>query len=333
MAVIRKYNPGAMPPATLVMVAINVAIALIDMFNDGLLERSLCARGIDVYYGQWWRLLGNAFVHGSLMHIAFNAYGIWILGRLFEGLQGWKAFLLVYFASAIGGSALGLVFYDPDIPALGASGAAYGLMGAVLGFFYVKTGSIKGIWQVPISRQLAVWFLIGIGVSLAPGISLLAHLGGFIPGVILGIYLEYRYSRKADMFHHASAGVVLVLVLGFAVYAVYPWHRGNLYAGRALAAYQRDDMQAGDALVQEAARRGVSGGGSLLLQHLQLWRKYHALNPKSFNQQVLLWPVTHGPRDPRLRRGAWDYLAPTDIVTGELETSSPEPLDRPATPD
>ncbi len=333
MAVIRKYNPGAMPPATLAMVAINVAIALIDMFNDGLLERSLWARGIDVYYGQWWRLPGSAFVHGSLMHIAFNAYGIWILGRLFEGLQGWKAFLLVYFVSAIGGAALGLVFYDPDIPALGASGAAYGLMGAVLGFFYVKTGSIKGIWQVPISRQLAVWFLIGIGVSLAPGISLLGHLGGFVPGVILGIYLEYRYSRKADVFHHASAGVVLVLVLGFAVYAVYPWHRGNLYAGQAMAAYKRNDMQAGDALVQEAKRRGVSDGGANLLQHLQLWRRYHDQNPKSFNTDVLLWPLTHAAQDSSLRHAHWDYLTPADITDTQNAPRAPEPLDHSGGPD
>lgn len=297
-----------MPPATIALVVMNLAIALIDSMNDAALERLLWARGIDIHYGQWWRLAGCTVVHASWMHVAFNCYGIYVLGRLLEGLQGWRAVVGVYVISALGGAALGVAFNDPQTPMVGASGAAYGLMGAVLGFFYVKTGSVAGIWQVPASRQLAIWFLVGVGVSLAPGISLLGHAGGFVPGVLLGVYLELRYTRRADLYHHLSAGVMCLLVVGFCAYAVYPFRSGNLYAARALAAYERGNLDTGDSLVKQARTRGTSGGGDSLVTHLELWRKYSALNPREFNDSVLRWPLTAVRRQDMAGSGPWRFL-------------------------
>lgn len=307
-----RYNPAALPPATLLLVVLNVGLGLVDSFQDAALERALWARGIDIHYGQWWRIPGCALVHANWIHLAFNAYGIWVLGRLFEQLQGWRAVLVVYVVSALGGAALGVTFNDPGVPMLGASGAAYGLMGAVLGFFYVKTGSVSGIMQVPAGRQLAIWFLIGIGISLGPGISLLGHLGGFVPGALLGIYFEQRYARKADLYHHLSAGLLCLLVAGFCAYSAWPVHSGNLRAARALAAFEQGDMERGDALLKEAASRGTSGGGSQLVRHLAQWRKGQAQDPVRFNLDVLRWPLTHVQPDPGLQGQPWGYLEAQD---------------------
>lgn len=325
MAIFR-YNPGANPPATLALIAMNIVVAVVDAALDGQLERMLSSRGFDVYCGEWWRIPGCAVVHADPLHLAFNCYGIWVLGRIFERLQGWHATLVVYVVSALGGAALGTAFTDPAIQMLGASGAAYGLMGAVLGYYYVKTGSVRGVWAFEGSRQLAIWFLIGVAVSLRPGISLLGHVGGFVPGALLGIYYEYRYERRADIFHHLSVAALVLMVVGFCAYAAIPWHRGNWYAARAIHAYSDGDLNHGDALVREARSRGLSASGAMLATHLELWRKCNAENPKEFNDWVLHWPLLHSKRDERLRyNGAWDFLTPERITEGK-----PDALDRPS---
>jgi hypothetical protein len=178
--------------------------------------------------------------------------------------------------------------------------------------------------QVPFARQLAIWFVIGIGISLAPGISLLGHLGGFVPGVLLGIYYELRYSRKADIFHHLSAGVLAAIVLGLCLYAAYPWHRGNLYAGQALAAYELGNLERGDALLRQAKSRGTSTGGQLLVTHLELWRENNAISPRNFGKDVLRWPLTHARPEEQIAGQPFLFLNPRMIVSDDIQLDPPE---------
>lgn len=291
---VRRYNPEARPPVTLALVGINVAIALIDMFSGGYIERLFWARGIDVQYGEYWRLFTSGFVHVNLMHIAFNAYGIYLLGTIFERLQGWKAMLFVYFVSLFGGAGLAIAFMDPNIRLLGASGAAYGLFGAVLGFFYAKTGSVKGILQVPMGRQLMIWLLIGVVFSMMPGISFLGHAGGFVPGVILGVYFEHRYQRELDVYHHAAAGLVLAGVIAVTAFAMFPVTRASWYASQALKAYSQEDFSRGDELLKEAKSRNRRDDGTrLLVTHLELWREHYEIGSRGVDMDSLRWPLTH----------------------------------------
>ncbi len=291
---VRRYNPNAKPPVTMALVGINVGIALIDMFSGGYLERLFYARGIDIQYGQYWRLFTCAWVHANLLHIAFNGYGIYLLGTIMERLHGWKSLLVIYFVSLFGGSALAMAFMDPSIPLLGASGAAYGLFGAVLGFFYAKTGSIRGILQVPFGRQLMIWLVIGIVFSMQPGVSFLGHAGGFIPGAILGVFFEHRYMRQIDIYHKLSAGMVVVAVFALTAFSLFPVTRASWYASQALRAYEHNDFERGDALMQEAEQRNKRDDGTRrLMTHLKLWRVGHALNPREFDDDILVWPLTH----------------------------------------
>lgn len=287
-----RYNTRYTPPATLVLITLNLLVAAMDLASDAYLERLFYARGIDVYYGEVWRVVGAGFAHANLLHLGMNCYGIWVLGVIFERLHGWRVFCVVYFAALLGGNALGLLFYDPATPMLGASGAAYGLFGAVLGYFYAKTGSLRGLAAIPMARQLLVWLLIGVVISLRPGISLLGHVGGFVPGVLLGLYFELRYARRADLYHHLSAAALVAIVLAATIYAAFPWHRGAWHAGRALAAYERGDLELGDSLLARARSRGTSGGGASLTRHLELWREGNRSNPREFDLQVLRWPLT-----------------------------------------
>jgi membrane associated rhomboid family serine protease len=291
---IRRYNPGYAPPATLVIVALNVAVSLIDMFTGEYVSRLFWARGIDIQYGEYWRLFTCAWVHGDLMHIAFNAYGIYILGSIFERLHGFKPFLVVYLVSLLGGSALAIAFMDPNVPLVGASAAAYGLFGAVLGFFYAKTGSLRALWEIPYSRMLLIWLAFGVYMSLRPGVSFLGHLGGFVPGVVLGVFFEHRYARQLDIYHKLSAGVVVAAVVLLLAFASAPFTRASWYGARALRAFENGEFERGDQLLAQAKGRNMSQEGAVrLLTHLRVWRRYHETRPEEYDVAALRMALTH----------------------------------------
>lgn len=286
---IRRYNAGYAPPVTLALVILNAAIALIDMGSEGYVERLCWARGIDVQYGEYWRLFTCGWVHADLMHVAFNCYGIYVLGSIFERLQGWKPLLIVYFAALLGGSGLAISFMDPNIPLVGASGAAYGLFGAVLGYFYAKTGSLRALWEIPLARTLLIWLGFGVYMSLRPGISLLGHLGGFVPGVVLGIFFEHRYARQLDIYHKLSAATVGLGVTLLLAFASAPFTRATWYGARAIHAYEAGDLDGGDELVAQARKRKMGReGASDFITHLRVWRRDH-----SDNVSALRYALTH----------------------------------------
>lgn len=311
------------------LVGINVVIAVVDLFISGYLKRVMWARGIDIQYGEWWRILTSGFAHGDLIHVGFNAYGIYLLGSIIERVYGWKPLLIIYFVALFGGTALAMTFMDPVTPLLGASGAAYGLFGAVLGFFYAKTGSFKALLQIPFARMLLLWLAFGVFMSLQPGISMLGHLGGFVPGVVLGMFFEYRYARQLDIYHRLAAGMVIVAVFGLTAFSAAPFTRGSWYAARAMKAYEHDDFEAGDALLSEAKRRKHSQeGAQALIDHLENWRLNLPLNNRYSTKSVLLLPLTHpdGVQEPEAIGQPWSFLNDKGTVKTEpLESPENEP--------
>jgi rhomboid protease GluP len=86
--------------------------------------------------GQWWRLLTCVFLHGSLLHIAFNMWCLWDLGRLAESVYGHWTFAVVYLITGIG-SSLASVAWNPGVLSVGASGAIFGIAGALIASFYL----------------------------------------------------------------------------------------------------------------------------------------------------------------------------------------------------
>ncbi|HVE81667.1 MAG TPA: rhomboid family intramembrane serine protease [Myxococcales bacterium] len=132
--------------------------------------------------GQWWRLLAPAFLHAGPWHVLLNMLALFSLGSLLEGLLGWRRFLLLYTACALGGS-VAILIASPAAVVMGASGAIWGLMGFEL-YLAWRPG---GLFPEMIARQLksaggrAV--AVNIAISLLPGISFAAHLGGGLVGL------------------------------------------------------------------------------------------------------------------------------------------------------
>ena len=109
---------------------ISIYVAQI-VFGDILISNfALFAPSIST--SQWWRLLTAGFLHGSVLHLLFNVYILWVLGSQLENILGKTKFVVIYFVSLIGGSIASFLFSPFGTYSIGASGAIFGLMGAML---------------------------------------------------------------------------------------------------------------------------------------------------------------------------------------------------------
>lgn len=198
-------------PATVALVAINVLVYLVTVAQGGGLsapggkvfeEGALV--GVLVGDGEWWRLVSAMFLHGSVIHLAFNMLALYWLGSVVEQSLGTTRFLLVYFASGLAGSAGALLMSGALAITVGASGAIYGILGALLVLEYLSTGSFAGPAMGLIVLNLAITFAI-------PNVSIGGHLGGLVGGVASTFALAH-FSRHQQR----ALGPALVVLVGVA---------------------------------------------------------------------------------------------------------------------
>ena len=131
--------------------------------------------------GQWWRLITAAFLHGGLIHILFNMIALKSIGVQVEKIYGWKKYLVIYFTAALGSSALSYVF-SPKSISVGASGAVFGLLGAMLIFGIIKRDIIGKSFVFNIIQVIFLNIVIGLTV---PNIDNWGHIGGLILGALV----------------------------------------------------------------------------------------------------------------------------------------------------
>ncbi len=140
--------------------------------------------------GQSWRLLTCMFLHFGIIHIGFNMFVLWQIGHLVERLVGNIGLLLLYLASGIAASIASLA-WNPMAVSAGASGAVFGVCGALLGFIIVRHDTIpsKVIRSLRSSLVTFVVYNVAFGM-LIPAIDMAAHLGGLGYGVLCGLVLS-----------------------------------------------------------------------------------------------------------------------------------------------
>jgi rhomboid protease GluP len=135
--------------------------------------------------GQWWRLLASCFVHIGIIHLGFNMWCLWSLGELAEHLYGWLTFACVYLLCGISGSLVSVWWHTPPALSAGASGAIFGLAGAVI-------ASLKlGEFASPAALRPVMQSLIAfVGYNLLFGVlgatDNACHMGGLAAGLVLG---------------------------------------------------------------------------------------------------------------------------------------------------
>jgi membrane associated rhomboid family serine protease len=165
--------------------------------------------------GEWWRLLTNIFVHAGIIHIAFNMWCLWYLGALAESLYGVWTYGCVYLICGIGAS-LTSAAWHPYTPSVGASGAIFGLAGALLAGFKLGEFSVPRAELSGVLRSLGAFVVYNLIFGAAfSGIDNAAHIGGLITGVIVGALIALVSPRREEASRRVVLLLGVVLALGF----------------------------------------------------------------------------------------------------------------------
>jgi membrane associated rhomboid family serine protease len=171
--------------------------------------------GPAVANGDWWRLITSAFLHASLLHIAFNMYFLWFVGSAVEQALGRGRFLLIYFVSALAGSA-GALVWTPATPTVGASGALFGILGAALVLERQRNFVLGGSALALIVINLLLSFTLS-------NISVGGHIGGLIGGILCTLVLS-KFGRGHAAYSRVGLwGIAGVLGVGLLSVAVAYW--------------------------------------------------------------------------------------------------------------
>ncbi|MFL5829475.1 MAG: rhomboid family intramembrane serine protease [Solirubrobacteraceae bacterium] len=173
------------------------------VFNKGALFGPLIA-----HQHEYWRIVTSGFLHDGILHIAFNMFFLYVMGMILEPAIGRVNFLAVYLTALIAGS-FGALLFQPDAVTVGASGACFGVLGALI---VVARARGIPIWQ----SGLGITLLINIVFSLSVrGISIGGHLGGVVGGLIAGV-LIVELAERRDNQPLALLGCLLVAAVSFA---------------------------------------------------------------------------------------------------------------------
>jgi membrane associated rhomboid family serine protease len=168
--------------------------------------------------GDWWRVITGGFLHASPLHLLMNMFLLWLLAKELEPSLGHLRFGLVYAVSLVGGS-LGVIFLSPDTIAVGASGAIFGLMGALV---VLQLRARQNPWNTGLGGLLVINLVI---TFLVPGIAIGGHLGGLLAGALAGLLVTPDEGPRTsvgvrDGFLALTAvglGILAVVVAGAAV--------------------------------------------------------------------------------------------------------------------
>ncbi len=214
------------PILTQVLIGVNVAVFLLGALLDGgralqgrigdvMIDYGLIAKAgsgpfaIGVGEGEWYRMITSGFLHYGLIHLLVNMYALWILGQAVEQMAGRTRFGLIYATSLAAGS-LGALVLSPGALTAGASGAIYGLMGAI---FIAQRAQGIPFRNSPLLPVLGINLLLTFGLG---GISIGGHLGGLAGGALAGWILLDLARQRRDLppwAPQALCGAVIVACL------------------------------------------------------------------------------------------------------------------------
>jgi membrane associated rhomboid family serine protease len=217
-----RVGAGRRNLVTMVLIGINVAVYAVELalggnidgqnnwiYDHGVLikEGLYCATcsPIGVAHGEWWRLVTAAFLHYGPIHLALNMFSLYFAGSILETVIGRWRFLVLYLVSGLAGSA-GALYVTPNSPTAGASGAIFGVLGALL--VLERRGIIATGGQVLGLIVLNLVFTFAI-----PGISRGGHVGGLIAGVVVMLgFTQFRRSPQLSIASAAAVALAAVLI-------------------------------------------------------------------------------------------------------------------------
>lgn len=156
--------------------------------------------------GEWWQVITSAFTQIEVLHIGLNMLALWFLGPMLERVFGRVWFLTVYLLSALAGSAAVLWLSDSISPTLGASGAVFGLIGALLVLTYRTGGDM---------RSVLIWLGINVVFTFTnSSISWQGHLGGLVGGLAASVIIIFAPRQNRTQLQLLGLAVLTAVIIG-----------------------------------------------------------------------------------------------------------------------
>lgn len=216
-----RANEFPAPTATQAIIAVNVVAYLAEIATGGgfgnvggtVYEKGALFGPLVSPGGEWWRILTSGFLHASFLHIAFNMVFIWMIGRSLEPAIGSARFVVAYLASLVCGS-FGVLLLEPNSIAVGASGAAFGLLGVLM--VEARRRGIS-LWSTGLMQVALINFAF---TFFYPGIAIGAHVFGFAGGILVGVVFDQFDRNRLPRAASLAAGAALAVVAFVAAIAV-----------------------------------------------------------------------------------------------------------------
>lgn len=218
---VEKVFKPKYPIVTYILILLNVLIYVIPILcnKDQYILNQFCIFGDYVRKGEYYRLLTGTFLHANIIHLLFNVYALYILGSQLESFVGKIKYLVIYLLSALTGSLLSLVFLKNGV-SIGASGAIFGLAGALIYFglhYRVYLGSVVKTNLIPvIVLNLSLGFMM-------KGVDNWAHIGGLIGGLLANMALGVKYKSKTS--ERVNGIIIFIIYVSFLIYMGFIYSR------------------------------------------------------------------------------------------------------------
>jgi rhomboid protease GluP len=189
----RSRGRDRTPIASYAILGVTVVVSFLALQPEGSdLLRLLWLDKRGLADGEWWRLLSPVLVHGSILHVAFNMYFLYLVGPLVEQLYGSARFLLLYLLTAATASLASYLLGGPG-PSVGASGALFGLCGVLVVGRMLHRPVLQGQQRALLSQigaLVVINLVLGVGLNaFGGGIDIAAHVGGLLGGLWLGLLI------------------------------------------------------------------------------------------------------------------------------------------------
>lgn len=208
------------PIITRILVALNIMIYLYMVLTgqSEIFTNKFAVYSPFIQMGQYYRLLTGAFIHADLFHLLFNCYALYIIGSQVENYLGKTKYIIIYLLSALSSSLLSMLFAGSNYYSVGASGAIFGLMGALLYFGYYYRVYLGNVLKSQILPLIVLNLIIGF---VSPGIDNFGHIGGLIGGVLTTYAVGVKY--KTGAFEKINGWILLLIYLAFLIYMAFSY--------------------------------------------------------------------------------------------------------------
>ncbi|MBO0390209.1 rhomboid family intramembrane serine protease [Staphylococcus epidermidis] len=207
-------------PITYTLILINIVIWLcmilyLNRFSDVKLLEVGGLVHFNVVHGEWYRLISSMFLHFNFEHILMNMLSLFIFGKIVESIIGSWRMLIIYIISGLYGNFVSLSFNTTTI-SVGASGAIFGLIGSIFVIMYLS----KNFNKKMIGQLLIALFVLIVFSFFMSNINIMAHLGGFISGVLITLIGYYFKTQRSLFWSFLIVFLLIFIILQIRIFTI-----------------------------------------------------------------------------------------------------------------